>query len=299
MSSVDDLLTRLSAVDAMLDYAAASPAGTPAEVADGLVRAACVQGMNVFEQFLRDRSSEWTAQLTNARISPSQLPAGIDRYRSRIVETLPRKFATTAETDRAALMEDVAKCLRSFSDTSFVAHDLFFAWTGSNVQVTDIETMVQLAGIKDPWKDLSTLWSRVDSRYPGVGARSLMTDFASWRHEAAHVASRVPPLINAQAITRNIRWTALLVDGLISTSLWRVSTHQPLETHLAPKIPIRRLIKDGRYWKEFGPKNHKRAVRRHESLQEALAESRTRAMMTGDFTVAFEGYDVADWRAII
>ena len=300
MSSVDELLTKLSDIDKSLDFANSLNAIDQRSSVEGLMRAACIQSFSVFEQFLKDRAVEWATYLSSKRIAPSSLPAETNLYQKRVVNTLPKRFDATPESDRARLVNDLASSLGSFSTNSLIAHDSFFSWKGSNVQEVDIEQIVQLAGVKDAWSELTSFWSKFDKRKPSnVNAKNLLKEISEMRHLSAHDSTKIPARLNALAATKQVRQLSIMIDGVVSTGLWRAATSKPKISSAGSKIAIRRIERDGKIWREFGPNNPTRAAKRHSSLQDAMQDSPARARADGEFILALDGYEVVNWKSAI
>jgi len=113
MSAVDKLLSRLKRIDDTVDFIASPPVGTSAVVTDVLARGVGVEGFICFEQFLVDRSVEWTSSLSAARVSPSSLPDGSKRLEDRVIQVLPRLLQAADVTQRATLIDEVGQTLMS------------------------------------------------------------------------------------------------------------------------------------------------------------------------------------------
>ena len=152
------------------------------------MRAVAIQGLSAFEAFLRDRGAEWANHLTHARIPATHLIGGTVPYSDRIVQNLPRRFRDLESTDRTRLVDELAQTLSSFSTGNVVGHELFFAWSGSNVQTSDVEDMVRLVGLTRGWNELTAAWKVLDPRFPGnASAESTMRSFAKLRHSLGRV----------------------------------------------------------------------------------------------------------------
>lgn len=298
MSAVDALLGRLSGIDEAVDsLAVGSQEQPPSAVSQTLVRGVAVEGLVTLEQFIRDRSEEWVTALSAARILPGALPGGPGLLQERIVDNLPRRYRDEPVGSRAQLVQSLATSLGSFSTGSLVAHTIPFGWAGSNIQTGDIEAILTLVGVKNPWGEVTALWARVDPRFPGnVSARSLLDAVARMRHDAAHLASPPLPLANIQTITRNVLLLAVCLDGLVSRSIRNIAAGNTLGKIVGSAVPIRRLLRDGTVWREYKPEATSRALRRHQSLGSALSEASTRARADAELVLALSGNDIVNWR---
>lgn len=299
MAAADKLLARLAAIDQVVDYAATAPSGVPAGVLEHAVRGASVQGLSAFEQFVRDRALEWSGYLTSARVPASRLPGGTIPFSNRVVQTLPRRFRESEDTARPALVQELSATLASFSGSVLVGHDLFFAWAGSNIQTSDVADMVSLVGLDRGWSELTALWSKIDPRFPGnASAESQMKNFAELRHTAAHRVDAVLDPLAVNAITRNVKITAILFDVAVSHCLKSACEGVSVSSGLSSRVVVRRVVRDGAKWPEYSP-GISRALRRHSSYAGALAASSARATNNGEILLVFDGYDILDWRASI
>jgi hypothetical protein len=297
VAAADRLLQRLGKIDEIVDFATTPPPGVPAAVLDHAFRGAAIQGLSDFEQFVRERASEWAAYLTQARIPASQLSGGTVPYSNRIVQTLPRRFRDLDNAARPVLVNELAQTLMSFSTGSLVGHDLFFSWPGSNIQTSDVETMVILVGLAKGWSELTAIWKVVDPRFPGnVSAESLVRNFAELRHTAAHDPDAAMDLLSVSTVTRNVKMSALLLDIAISHSLTRAARGNTITPGLASQLRVRKLQRDGSKWPEFLP-GGKRAYRRHSVLSVAVSEAAVRAKANDEVLLVLDGNDLVDWRA--
>ncbi|PYY44010.1 hypothetical protein DEJ03_12650 [Curtobacterium sp. MCLR17_043] len=298
MAAVDDLLLRLGRIDTVVDEAAKMSGVTSPELVDHALRGVAVQGLSSFEQFLRDRGSEWADHLTQARISAASLSGGTLAFSDRIVQTLPRRFRDLDDSQRSTLVQELATTMTSFSSGNLVGHDLFFAWSGSNVQTSDVDGIVRLVGLKG-WGDLTAAWKVLDPRFPGnASAEKIMKDFSSQRHMYAH---QVDASINPTAvstITRNVKLTAMLLDMVVSAALQQIARGLTVPTGIGNSLTLRHITRDGSYWSEFPP-SKARAYRRHASLGEALSAATPRARAKDEVIVVFDQNDIVDWRAAI
>jgi len=298
VSAVDQLLTRLGHVDEIVDFASHPIVGTPQSVVDGLLRSSAIQALAALEAFVRSRAVEWSASLTAARVSPSNLPGGVEVFQSRLIRTFPKRYTDTEVGMRGQLASEFSTTLASFSTGSVDAHALFFEWIGSNMQSADVETILNLVGIDRPWGDMTALWKKIDPATPAASAKTLFTSVTDLRHPAAHQASPALPLANIQTLSRNTLLTALLIDAIVSTSIDDLAAGRPLRKAIGNQIPIRKLEKDGKKWSETVAKS-KRAIRRHDTLALAIKDSAPRAKKGGELLIAFDGPTICDWRTLI
>ena len=298
MAAVDDLLLRLARIDTVVDEAAKSSGVTSPELIDHALRGVAVQGLSSFEQFLRDRGSEWAAHLTQARISAATLSGGTLAFSDRIIQTLPRRFRDLDDGQRSTLVEELALTMTSFSSGNLVGHDLFFAWSGSNIQPSDVEGIVKLVGLKG-WGDLTAAWKVLDPRFPGnSSAEKIMKDFSSQRHTYAHqVDASINPMA-VSTITRNVRLTAMLLDMVVSAALQHIARGSAVPNGVGSSLTMRQITRDGSVWSEFPP-SKTRALKRHASLQDALIAATPRARANDEVIVVFDQSEIVDWRAAI
>lgn len=299
MAAADRLISRLNELDSVVDFTSTTTQ-LPQNVRDHALRGVAIQGLSTFELFVRERGLEWAAHLTNARIPATRLAGGTVSYSDRIVKTLPRRFQDLEDKDRHQLVDDLSQTLASFSTGSLVGHDLFFAWTGSNIQTSDIDEMVKLLGAERGWGDLTAIWKIVDPRFPGnTSAESTMRSFASLRHTMAHNADAPVDPISISAVTRSVRLIALLVDVCVSEAIACVCRGEPIPSKVGSTITVRAIRRDGKNWPETAP-GVQRARRRHANLETALTEALLQARKhRGEIAVAYDGYEIVDWRAAV
>jgi len=285
-------------LDEVVDFAS-TDTKTPPSVKDHALRAVAIQGLSAFEKFVRDRGTEWASHLTSARIPASNLVGGTVAYSDQIVKTLPRRFRDLEDVDRGRLVEELAQTLSSFSAGSVVGHNLFFSWSGSNVQTADISDMLQLVGLSRAWQELTAAWKVLDPRFPGnASAESTMKSFAKLRHTLAHDVDAVIDPLSVSAVTRNVRVTALLFDVCVSEALNYICLGQAIPVNLGSTLKRRTIQRDGSYWPEYPP-GAARAYRRHSSFAVALGEAAVRARARGEVLVALDANEIIDWRTSV
>ena len=163
MSAIDDFLCALRSIERAIDALQESSFSEP-EIQAHLMRGIAVNGLVSFEAFMRDRTKEWVAALTTARIAPTHLPGGSKRYEDRIVEALPRSLRECEPAQRALLLQEIGKSLTSLSSSTLDPHELAFRWIGSNVQASDVEAMFSLIGLDQNrvWPELTFIWDQVE-----------------------------------------------------------------------------------------------------------------------------------------
>lgn len=299
MSSIDNLLRHLNAIDVVVDFSNTNLGKYPSAVMDLSLRGAAIQGLAAFEEFVRARGSEWVSALTAARIQATSLPGGPNPYSTMILKTLPRRFQDSSDAERSGLISGLAETLASFSQGALVGHELFFSWSGSNVQTLDIEKMITLVGVPKGWGELTSLWKRLDTHVPpNASAESLMKEFSNVRHSVAHnVNASLAPLA-VQSLTRNVKLTAMLFDLLVSQALSQICKGNKVGTQLASSIKVRKLTRDGTHWSDYGP-GMTRARRRHKTLSSALTDSSALSAARGEVIVAYDGAEIVDWRSAL
>lgn len=299
MSAVDDFLQQYGLLTAAVDDVAR---GANAAHMDQLtLRGIAVQSLALFEKFVLERSGEWAALITSARIPASKLPDGatsIGLWQSRLVEGLPRRFKrVTSTTERGKLFHDLGTSLQSFGGNSMVAHDLFFDWAGSNISASDVESALSLLGVKSAWTELTRFWKRLD---PGlqqhVSAKSLFEDVRDTRHEAAHNPDYNPNYVLVSSTVRNLRLLTVLFDCVGSTSVGLMLGRKSPNGSLSQSIEVRALRKDSSYWREIpNLSSPGRAFRRHRKLDLGIQECRSRLEDRVGALIVFDGNDIVEW----
>ena len=297
MSAVDDLIKRLESIDRAVSKLA-DPT-LEAELACHIQRGVAVHGLVCIEAFLRERMHEWVSMLAAARISPAQLPGGRTRYETRMLEVLVRKLrdADNSKAEiRSALIDDTSRSLNSLRSSTFVPHYLGFMWMGSNVQVSDIESIVAVVSAIAPdkvWARLTGIWQSVDKFVPHTTSlRFVFNQIADMRHSAAHDADFAVPVPNLQTLTRNVKLVCLCIDIAVTFSL-----HDLSHASLPYKTPgSRRLIPAKSCWRECEP-GKKNAFKRHTDLEAAIREACVRAASSRQVLLVMDSSEnVLDWR---
>ena len=298
MAAVDNLMTRLRAIDRTVDVLSEA-AFQEVEIRDHLVRGIAVNGLISLEVFLRDRIKEWVAWLMAARVPPSHLPGGTKQYEDRIVQVLPRALRDCDAAQRSGLLQAVGQSLTSLSTGTLVPHMLAFSWSGSNIQVEDIESMIALLGVdrNRVWNELTARWSQVDHHFPGnTSLKSVFTELAELRHSAAHDGAPNISLPNLSTVSRNVKLACLCIDIVVWQGLHKVVAGPAGAAVAGRSTKVRKVVRDGTIWREYAP-SATRATRRHNSLDDAMRESVGRAASGEEVVLASnQNGELLDWR---
>ncbi len=299
MSAVDNLLNRLSSIDAALAALSTSPA-TSAAVSDHLMRGIAVHGLIAVESFLKERMLEWSATLAAARIPPGSLPGGTTLYENRVLEVLPKRIRDAEYSNsahRSLLLQEIGHSLTSLYSGTFMPHHMAFMWAGSNIRASDVEAIVSLVGTPTDkvWGALTRIWQQVDKYAPGNASfKTVFELLCELRHAAAHQSSPAIPLPHLRSTPRNAKLVCLCIDVAVSRNLKNISGLTSRRN--SNQLLIRRIVKDGNRWPEYGP-GRQTAVKRHPSLAEALQASITRASTNGELILVTDrAEDILDWR---
>jgi hypothetical protein len=298
MAAVDNLMARLRAINRSVD-ALSEPAFQEAEIRDHLIRGIAVNGLVSVEVFLRDRMEEWAASLMAARVPPSHLPGGTKQYEDRIVQVLPRALRDCDPAQRSGLLQAVGQSLTSLSTGTLVPHVLAFSWSGSNVQVEDIESLIALLGVdrNRVWNELTARWSKVDHQFPGnTNLKPIFTELADLRHNAAHNGAPNISMPNLSTVSRNVKLTCLCIDIVVWQGLRKIVAGPAGAAVAGRRTSVRKVIRDGGIWREYAP-SATRATRIHNSLEDAMRESVGRAVRGEEVVLASDqSGELLDWR---
>ncbi|MGP5132284.1 hypothetical protein [Brachybacterium tyrofermentans] len=303
---MDNLLANLVKLDLATDHIASRshPSDSAAQIVDDLAfRGILIQGLSSFEEFLRERRVEWVAALTAARLSPERLPGGAAIVSDQIVKQLPKYFYNSASSDRSVVASEIGRTFETLTKGTFVAHEVMFAWPGSNVQTSDIESMVSQLGVKSGLASVNNIWDLVVGGRPsGSTVANLIDSFAKPRHSAAHNVLAAPDPIAVRGVTRSVRIASLLIDSCISLAVVRIqeggATGGGQLKNLADGVRLRKIDRDGIKWAERAP-GVSRAFKRHDTLENAMLAAAGRARPKKEILVAYEGGEVVNWSAFI
>lgn len=302
MSAVENLLRRLESIELAASHLTDPVLSDPA-VTDHLKRGIAVHGLIAVESFLRDRMREWSSIIQNARIPPTRLPGGTKQYEDRVLEVLPRRIRDPDYADvsqRSLLLGDIGRSLTSLYSGELIPHHLAFMWAGSNIQVYDIESIVSLVGTpqNEVWKRLTAVWNLVDANFPGnTSLKKLFESLCELRHAAAHHSSPSLPILSLRPVARNARILCLCVDVTVTEGLRNlISPPRPGASSRPGRTPLRKLVKVGGLWAEYGP-GSARAYRRHQSLVEAVQNATPRARAGNELVLVVDkSGNILDWR---
>ncbi|MBT2231673.1 hypothetical protein [Nonomuraea sp. NEAU-A123] len=298
MAAIDDLLCTLRSIERAIDALQESSFSEPA-IRAHLMRGIAVNGLVSFEAFMRDRMKEWVAALTTARIAPIHLPGGSKRYEDRIVEALPRSLRDCEPAQRAMLLQEIGKSLTSLSTSTLVPHELAFKWIGSNIQVSDIESMFSLIGLDQnrTWPELTFIWDQVVKKRPeNSNLKNVLTQVIELRHEAAHAAMPVTPIPILSTIPRNVKLVAVCIDTLMSRGIRDLSYNSgPAGRFQRTSVQVRKILQVKSDWAEYSP-GSQRALRRYKTFNEAMQAATARARVAGELVLASNALgEIVNW----
>ena len=191
MSAVDDLIETVSEIRQALDYLAVNE--LPSSVEAPLKRGIAVLSFQTVEEFLTAMGKEWALALSSSRLQRSQLPDSGMKFAARTLSVMPEYLKNQKSEVYPQILNEVSSSLSSLSGNSFMAHEVAFRWTGSNIKQDDVKEILQLLGSSNPWSELTLIWKKIGSSVPSNSqADALFRDIMGPRHDAAH--QRVPDL---------------------------------------------------------------------------------------------------------
>lgn len=267
-----------------------------------LARGLAVKGFCALEAFLLRRVDEWSAELRTARIRPTALPDAGMRFGNRALDLLPRALRAVEESQKSVLLNDVATSLTSLNRATWEPHAVAFRWPGSNLQTSDVGTMLGVLGFDEGnvWGELTKLWQLVARVAPGAGSlKSVLEAVAGLRHSAAHQVAPNLPMPTLSAIPGQLAVVALCIDVLGTWGVRNAAAQPTAGGFKKPEsvgvLKLRELRESGTKWSEFGP-GATSAYRRHTDLPTAMDQARSRLSARSEIVVARNSAgEIADW----
>ena len=192
------------------------------EVARLVRNGLAVAGFSHLEAFLRGRSSEVLASLSNSGIAFAQLPAKVQHASTvGLIKTLQARVKIYQDdASKVAFVQQQSNYIASTAATPFVLSELAFGYEGSNLSKDVVKDLLSAFRIKDGWGQISALAAKV-----GLGTLSLATAFenaARRRHVSAHVAMAPTPYGDLISFLGEARAIAFGFDVMLSTALIKI-----------------------------------------------------------------------------
>lgn len=213
-----------------------------------------IVGYAIFEDFVRTRTSELLARLTDTQLSFSELPEKL-QYASSLGAVTALQYRANIERDpgrRLSMIQGVGRQLASTGEQRFELPPLGLGSRGANLSPDDISNILGSFALKGGWRLVQTVAARVGGASPDV-QQSLKQAFES-RNLAAHEADAVTQVTDLDSFRKNAIAAAIGIDALLSRGCRRLLTRRhgrrlkttPIES---PGIRLRfvDLRNDGRW----------------------------------------------------
>lgn len=224
-----------------------------------------VVGFVAIEDFIKKRTSEILNEISQTTVPFNDLPEKL-QYSStveslgsliRLVKSEPTK------ADEINFIQLQTSVIASTTNTSYDLSEYSFGYRNSNINSADIIKIMSSFYIKDSWRQMSRISSRI-----GLTSFPLDNSFenaASRRHRAAHNSTTNTPIVDLEQFISEAFGIAISFESLLIKSLNLIRAHN--STYLTGGIVIDNTMvslsfikKENGLWK-YKRENQTRAVR--------------------------------------
>lgn len=226
MAARDLFLTEVETLRRAVDLPILIDPAIPAGVRDRLVAGIAITAFVTLEQFVGERAKELS---TFASGGASRLLDLNESGRRVLLQRTSRGFSNqlarpeALEADRISTAQTVGTALMGISTGPLHIAPVALAWTGSNLQVFDVEEGLQILGCPEkPWENLTMVAARSVRQTPSGSLKASFETLASTRHRAAHTAGHATSVTVLRSLPRLVFDVGLAWDCLASHLAYEV-----------------------------------------------------------------------------
>lgn len=251
------------------------------------------------EDFIKKRSSEAMAEVSNCTIPFAELPEKLQRATTyEVLSALNYQLSLLDRDDKPSYVQEHALKISSTATSNYEFSAHTFAHSQANISNSVIGDILKCFNVDDPWRQMSQMASNL-----GLTATlSLSEVFKSAslrRHRAAHVAGADTPPTDLKQFVKEAFAIAITFDALLSKSIQKLLENDDDFLRNGIKLNVNdvqiRTIKfvDNR-WKEYKG-NNVRAFRTSDNLDILSREARRRASLSKELIVEFDEVGLVNW----
>jgi len=251
------------------------------------------------EDFIKKRSSEAMAEVSNCTIPFSELPEKLQRAATyEVLSALNYQLGLLDRDEKPSYIQEHALKISSTATPNYEFSAHTFAHSQANISDRVIGDILKCFNIEDPWRQMSLMASNL-----GLTATLPLSEVfksaSSRRHRAAHVAGADTPPTDIKQFVKEAFAIAITFDALLSKSIQKLLENDDDFLRNGIKINVNhiqiRTIKfvDNK-WKEYKG-NSARAFRASENFDVLSREARRRALLSKELIVEFDEYGLVNW----
>lgn len=243
MAARDVFLAEVESLRQAVDLSVLHDSTVPAGARDRLIAGIAITAFVTLEWFVGERAKELSAFVSGGASRLNDLDAAARRV---LLERTGRGFSSEVarsevpEVDRIATAQEVGAALVNIGSGALRVAPVALAWTGSNLQTTDVEEGLQILGCPGkPWEALTELGARSARQKPASSLKVSFETLATTRHRAAHSTGHATSVTVLRSLPRLVLDVGLAWDCLASHLAFEVRSGR---LAVIPN-PVHRLVK--------------------------------------------------------
>jgi hypothetical protein len=251
------------------------------------------------EDFIKRRSAEVMSEIGSLGIPFSDLPEKLQHAATyETIKAFGFQLAIREKPEKMSYVQEHALHISSTSNSTFQLSPHTFAHDQSNVTAETIKKILICFNIKDPWKQMTILASKL-----GLTALPLEETYKAAslrRHKAAHSASTDTPQSDVKQFVREAYAIAISFDLLLTKALRKFSSGDNGYLNGDKKITSEnislRMVKfKNNEWKEYKG-NTARAYRSSNIQSTVVSNATSRAVNNNEAYIEFTINNlIKDW----
>lgn len=251
------------------------------------------------EDFIKKRSSEAMAEVSNCTIPFAELPEKLQRAATyEVLSALNYQLGLLDRDEKSSYIQEHALKISSTATSNYEFSTHTFAHSQANISDRVIGDILKCFNVEDPWLQMS----RMASDLGLTSTLSLSEVFKSAslrRHRAAHVAGADTPPTDIKQFVKEAFAIAITFDALLSKSIQKLLENNDdfLRNGVkinANHIQIRTVKFVDNKWKEYKG-NSMRAFRASNNFDILSREARRRALLLNELIVEFDEFGLVNW----
>ena len=240
-----------------------------------------VQCFNIFEDFIRGRTAEILATISNSGLPFRHLPEDL-QWAATVdaIKALDFQLKLRDANDRVRYAQDYSEKISSTKLSPMTLAEITFFHSSSNVGKEQFRDALAAFAVASPWTQCSGLCSRVG--VSGMPADTVFQSFAQRRHHAAHNPNASISEIDLNQSLLDATGLAMCFDILVSIATTTICKLRAPHVAAAPAIvsqtviPLRFIkFANGRYCesKDGGSRNVRTNVNQAALVPDAIKRS--------------------------
>lgn len=251
------------------------------------------------EDFIKKRSSEAMAEVSNCTVPFQELPEKLQRATTyEVLSALNYQLSLLDKDDKSSYIQEHALKISSTATQHYEFSTHTFAHSQANISNIVIGDILKCFNVDDPWRQMSQMASDLGLT-ANLPLSEVFKSASLRRHKAAHVAGADTPPTDLKQFVKEAFAIAITFDALLSKSIQKLLENDDDFLRNGVRLNVNdvqiRTIKfvDSR-WKEYKG-NSARAFRVSNDFDILSREARRRALNSKELIVEFDKCGLVSW----